>query len=107
MDSTRSNLDPDQAVDLRTTLSEGPPVPFSMLSDIRSRSENSELVVPTAQYGTVTLRTSNSGQNLEQANLDETTMILPITDEPISTVYPGIKLNPRYLFMNPLNNQNT
>ena len=97
MDSTRSNLDPDHAVDLRTTLSEGPPVPFSVLSDIRSRDENSELVVQTARYGTVTLRTSNSSQHSDPADLDETTMVLPTTDEPITTVYPGINLNPRYI----------
>ena len=94
MDSSKPILDPDDAVDLRTTLSEGPPIPFSMLSDIRSREDDHELVINTAQLGNVRLTTSGSDQSVDD-DLHETSVTLPPANEPKSTNYPGLNLNER------------
>lgn len=96
MDSTQTSLDPDEAVDLRTTLAEGPPVPFSVLSEIRTREEDQEVVFETAQLGNVRLRTSDSGSSVGNNDADETSVIMPVPNDPVPSKYPGLNLNPRY-----------
>lgn len=96
MDSNNPILDPNDAVDLRTTLSEGPPVPLSMLSDLRSRDDDHELVINTAQLGNVRLTTSGSGQSVVEDDLHETSVTLSPAVEPKTTNYPGLNLNSRY-----------
>ena len=88
-----TNLDPDDAVDLKTTLFEGPPLPLSMISDMQSRDTDQELVIRTAGVGPVRLRTSGSGSSVE--NDAETSVIVPPKNDPIPTQYPGVNLNSR------------
>ena len=81
MESREAEIDSDGIVDLQVTLDDGPPVPLSLLSDIRNRDGDSEVVVETSRMN-VRLKTNGSatpGSN----NSNE------------SKMYPGLVVDPR------------
>ena len=86
-----SQINPDNVVRLRTSLEEGSPVPLFMLSDIRSRPNDTDIVVETVNAN-VRLTTSDAVD--ERPN--ERTLTLPAPAPLVDTIYPGLKLNNRY-----------
>ena len=82
MESRETEIDPDGIVDLQVTLDEGPPLPLSLLSEIRNRDDDAEVVVETTRMN-VRLRTSGTSPT--------------DTDNPSDTsaLYPGLVLDPR------------
>ena len=85
-----SQLNPDNVVRLRTSLEEGAPVPLFMMADIRSRSNDTDIVVATTNAN-VRLTTSDNVD--ERPN--ERTLSLPAPVPVVDTIYPGISLNNR------------
>ena len=79
MASQESIIDPDDLVHLQVSLNEGPPVPFFVLSDIRSRDDDEEVVIETTRMN-VRLRTSGPGA--------------ASPDHDSSTDYPGLNPDP-------------
>ena len=84
MESRETEVDPDGVVDLMVTLSDGPPVPLSLVAEAKNRADGTEFVVQTTQMQ-VRLRTSGPSP----ANSD--------TEQSLSsTMYPNLALDPRY-----------
>ena len=79
MESKESIIDPDDLVHLQVTLNEGPPVPYFVLSDIRARDDDEELVIETTRMN-VRLRTSGPGS--------------AVLDPETSTTYPSLNPDP-------------
>ena len=82
-----SQVNPDSAVRLRTSLEEGVPVPLFMMSDLRSRPSDTDIVIDTVQ-SRVRLTTSDGTD--ERPN--ERTLNLPAPAPLVDTIYPGLKL---------------
>ena len=89
MDSTPT-IDPEGAVELGTTVSEGPPLPNFLISEIRAREGAEDVTITTTEMK-VRLKSAGTGSN----DPNETTFALPLPVDPIQTPYPGITLNPR------------
>ena len=87
-----SQLNPDNVVRLRTSLEEGSPIPLFMMADIRSRPRDTDIVVATTNAN-VRLTTRDAVE--ERPN--ERTLTLPDPSPVVDTIYPGIKLNNRFL----------
>ena len=83
MESRETELDSDGIVDLQVTLEEGPPIPLSLLSEIRNRDDDSEVVVETTRMK-VRLKTSGSPTGSTETDPSNT-----------SNLYPGLVLDPR------------
>ena len=83
MESLDNDRDPDGIVDLHVTLNEGPPIPLSLLSDIRNRDDNTEVVIETTRMN-VKLRTSGPSVTRDETDQNQT-----------SRMYPGLSLDPR------------
>ena len=81
MDSRETDNDPDEVVDLQVTLSDGLPLPMSMLSEVKNRDDNTEVVIETKRMN-VRLRTSGPS---------------PATSDrgPAESMYPGLVIDPR------------
>ena len=79
MESHESIVDPDDLVHLQVSLNEGPPVPYFVLSDIRSRDDDEEMVIETTRMN-VRLRTSGPGS--------------ASPDPDASMAYPGLNPDP-------------
>ena len=84
MDST---VNPSTVVDLHSTLDEGVPLPIFVMAEVRSRDEQTDLVIETAE-AQVRLTHSGSGSTTADKSV---VLVAPAT--PISTIYPNIYLN--------------
>ena len=83
-------IDPEGSIPLHSTLEDGPPLPMYLLSEIRAREGNENVVIQTTR-NQVRL-TSGSADNT--SNLNES-MVLPLPNDPIQTPFPGITRNPK------------
>ena len=92
MNLNHTVLDPYGAVTLQATLSDGPPVPVHLISETQAREDYEDVVITTTQAN-VRLRTSGSNTSNDES---ETSVIIPISERPLQTPYPGVHLNPRY-----------
>ena len=81
MESRETETDPDGVVDLMVTLNDGPPLPLSLLSEIRNRDDDTEVLIETTRMN-VRLRTSGPSP----ANSDP---------NPSESMYPGLVPDPR------------
>ena len=91
MDLNHTVLDPDRAITLNATLSDGPPVPIHLLAEIQTREEYEDVLIST-RHANVHLRASGSNSSNDE---DEISVIIPIAERPIETIYPGLSLDPR------------
>ena len=87
-----STIDPEGSIPLHTTLDDGPPLPMYLLSEIRARASNENVVIQTTR-NQVRL---TSGSTDSAADLDGS-MVLPLPNDPIQTPFPGITRNPKYV----------
>ena len=93
MDLNHTVLDPYGAITLQATLEDGPPVPTHLLAEVQTREDYKDVVIATTQAN-VRLRTSGSDTSNDET---ETSVIIPITERPLSTPFPGLNLNPKYV----------
>ena len=87
-----STVDPEGSIPLHATLDEGPPLPMYLLSDIRSRSGNEDIVIRTTRNQ---VRLQSSGGSSDDGLNDS--MVLPLPNDPIQTPFPGITRDPKYV----------
>ena len=82
MESRDAEIDPDGVVNLRVPVLDGPPVPLSLVAELRNRTDDAEITIQTTQMN-VHLRSSgsSSGQNDSEANA--------------SVMYPGLSVDSR------------
>ena len=83
--------DSDNAVRLKTSLEEGPPLPNFVIADLRSRDVNRDIVMDTTKFR-IRLTTSDVAEEWP----NERTLSLTPPTPTVDTIYPGIKLDNRY-----------
>ena len=89
MDST---IHPDHVVNLRATLDDGPPLPSFVVSDLRSRNDDVDIVIETTEAH-VRLTTSGTANPRPNERIVNLTSPVPVRS---SIIYPGIMLDNRY-----------
>ena len=82
METRDTEIDPDGVVNLRVPLMDGPPVPLSLVAELRTRTEDTEITVQTTQMR-VHLR--SSGSNPGSTDSETNT----------SVMYPGLAVDSR------------
>ena len=83
-------LDPDGAIEIPMSLADGLPMPIHVLAEAQAMEGDEDVVIATPGAN-IRLRTTYSDSSHYE---EDTSVLLPLSERPIPTQYPGLNLNP-------------